>query len=553
MFNQFFEKLRLFIQTNSKILIILFGVFIIILFLAFKQCNEQTVTQLQKQNEDICLNLNKKYSDYIIDSLQLDSCMVKYKFDEKVNAEIKLFYSQRAYQFAWFNECGLISSSNTFHDLTKTFLNEFYDKTSCHELMDSLIYLANEDEKKFLTNWGNVRSLEFLLTANFFKYSSKIYGGTAENPKKLSWFIPRHKRDYTALLDSMISSTKESQFIEPLNPYYISLKKKLIEYKQIEKIGGFDKIEFNKVNLKAGDTNSAISSLKKVLFRFEDWHDADTSPIFTRALHSGVQHYQSRMGLPNTGILDKKTIEELNTPLSIRIKQILVNLERLRWAPSNLSTNFLLVNIPEYKLHIMENGKPLFSMNVIVGKTMHMTIVFEGKISSVVLNPYWNIPKSIVEKEIRKHMNRDKNYLSRNNMEIVRSGKEILYRQKPGNKNALGKIKFLFPNHYNIYLHDAPAKSLFEANTRAFSHGCIRVAEARKLALYILNKQEAWSDEKLDAILATNKEKYITISPTVPVFIAYFTTWVDHLGAIHFRKDVYGLDKRLELEIFGDE
>ncbi len=137
-------------------------------------------------------------------------------------------------------------------------------------------------------------------------------------------------------------------------------------------------------------------------------------------------------------------------------------------------------------------------------------------------------------------------------MEIVSNANEIVYRQKPGDKNALGKIKFLFPNHYNIYLHDAPAKSLFEVNERAFSHGCIRVAEARKLVLYILNKQETWSVEKLDAILATNKEKYITITPAMPVFIAYFTSWVDHKGALHFRNDIYGLDKRLELEIFGE-
>jgi murein L,D-transpeptidase YcbB/YkuD len=478
--------------------------------------------------------------------------MVKYNFDASVNAEIKLFYSQRAYQFAWFNECGLISSSNTFHDLTKTYLNEFYDKTSCHELMDSLIYLANEDEKKFLTDWKNVKTLEFLLSANFFKYSSKIYGGTAENPKKLSWFIPRHKKDYTALLDSMIVSKKDRQFVEPLNPYYINLKKKLIEYKQIERKGNYPMVSFDSINLTVGNSFKGISGLKRQLFILGDWKEMDTNSIYTESLKTAILHFQMRMGLPQTGMIDKKTIEELNTPLSIRIKQILINLERLRWVPPNLPPNFLLVNIPEYKLHIMESGKPLFDMNIIVGKTMNKTIIFEGKISSVVLNPYWNIPKSIVEKEIRNHMNRDRNYLSRNNMEIVRSGNEIMYRQKPGTKNALGKIKFLFPNHYNIYLHDAPAKSLFEANTRTFSHGCIRVAEAKKLALYMLNKQDGWSESKLDAILATNEEKYITISPTIPVFIAYFTTWVDHKGVIHFRKDVYGLDKRLELEIFGE-
>ena len=147
----------------------------------------------------------------------------------------------------------------------------------------------------------------------------------------------------------------------------------------------------------------------------------------------------------------------------------------------------------------------------------------------------------------------NQNYLSNNNIEVIRetgSG-NLLYRQKPGPNNALGRIKFLFPNHYNIYLHDAPAKSLFKANTRAFSHGCIRVADARKLALFILNKQKEWSDTHMDEILNTNEEKQIAISPTIPVFIVYFTTWVDQYGALNFRNDIYSLDKRLEKEIFG--
>jgi murein L,D-transpeptidase YcbB/YkuD len=551
MFSLYFDKFILFVKLNYKIITILFGVLIIVLFLAFKQCNRSINKQLPEQNEDICLNLNMKYSDYILDSLQLDSCLVKYKFDEKVNREIVSFYSQRAYQFAWFNECGLISSSNTFYDLIKTYSNEFQDTTNSHELMDSLMDQANENEKIFLTNWENVRTLEFHLTASFFKHSTKIYGGTAENLRKLSWFIPRNKKNYTALLDTMISSTIENHFVEPLNPYYISLKKKLIEYKQIKKEGQYPIAGFDSINLKVGKTDKGISVVKRQLFILGDWKENDTSTKFTVALETAIYHFQWRMGLAQTGMIEKRTIEELNTPLNVRIKQILINLERLRWVPPILPQNYFLVNIPEYKLHVMENRKPLFDMNVIVGKTMNKTVIFEGKISSVVLNPYWNIPKSIVEKEISKYLIQDRNYLSKNNIEIIKNGNAILYRQKPGNKNALGKIKFLFPNHYNIYLHDAPAKGLFESNTRAFSHGCVRLAEARKLALYILNKQEAWTESKLDDILLTNEEKYITISPMIPVFIAYFTTWVDHIGNLHFRKDIYGLDRRLELEIFG--
>ncbi len=522
----------------------------IIFIFAFKKCNAAEIKPIMK--EDVCLNLSKNYSDFILDSLVLENYFLLSKSDDSIRSQVREFYRARSYQFAWFNHCGLATAASIFNELMKNYQSESGTNKIQHTVQDSLLTNALNDENKFLKNWSQVTWLEYLLTERFFQYAPKMYSGSTENPRDLSWFIPRRKKNYSALLDSLISSTNQSQFIEPLNPYYIKLKKKLVEFKKIEKKGLYPLAVFDSLNLKVGDTDRGISILKKQLFILGDWKETDESAIYTSTLRDAVMYFQMRMGLVQTGIIDKKTISELNTPIKDRIKQILLNLERLRWVPSTMPQNFFLVNIPEYKLHVIENGKPLFDMNVIVGKTMHKTVIFEEKISSVVLNPYWNIPKSIVENEIRKHMNRDRNYLSRNNMEIVTNGNEIVYRQKPGDKNALGKIKFLFPNHYNIYLHDAPAKSLFEVNERAFSHGCIRVAEARKLVLYILNKQETWSVEKLDAILATNKEKYITITPAMPVFIAYFTSWVDHKGALHFRNDIYGLDKRLELEIFGE-
>ncbi|MCE2961655.1 MAG: murein L,D-transpeptidase [Chitinophagales bacterium] len=524
-------------------------VFVIVIF-AFKKCNAAEIKPIM--NEDVCLNLSKNYSDFILDSLVIENYFLLSNSDDSIRSQVREFYHARAHQFAWFNPCGLATAASTFNELMKNYQSESGTNRIKHTVLDSLLTNALNDENKFLKNWNQVSWLEYLLTESFFQYAPKMYSGSTENLRDLSWFIPRRKKNYSALLDSLISSTNQNQFIEPLNPYYIKLKKKLVEFKRIDKEGTYPLSVFDSLNLRVGDTDRGISILKKQLFILDDWKETDESAIYTSALRDAVMYFQMRMGLVQTGIIDKKTITELNTPVKDRIKQILLNLERLRWVPSTMPQNFFLVNIPEYKLHVIENGKPLFDMNVIVGKTMHKTVIFEEKISSVVLNPYWNIPKSIVENEIRKHMNRDRNYLSRNNMEIVTNGNEIVYRQKPGDKNALGKIKFLFPNHYNIYLHDAPAKSLFKVNERAFSHGCIRVAEARKLVLYILNKQETWSVEKLDAILATNKEKHIAISPAMPVFIAYFTSWVDHKGALHFRNDIYGLDKRLELEIFGE-
>ena len=533
----------------------------ILLILAFKECGAKEPIPQKKIDQDVCLNLNKKYSDFILDSNVLKTYLTKHDLPAGVQRDLTEFYRQRDYQFAWFNQCGMASAANTYHELVKNYQSEFEsqprnkgEKINLNSRIDFLLDAALEDETSFLGNWSNVSELELMLSASFLSYANKVYGGTNVNTRKLSWFIPRNKKDYRVLLDSMISSTIENRFEEPLNPYYISLKKKLLDYKKIEQSGQYPISTFNKTCLKLGDTHSGIVNLKKQLYLLGDMTSQDNTHTFNLNFESGVKSFQNRMGLNATGIIDKNTLTQLNTPIADRIKQIMINLERLRWVPTVLPSDYLLVNIPEFRLHVFEKGKQIFEMNVIVGKTMNKTVIFEGKVSSIVLNPYWNIPSSIVKKEILAHIRRDPKYLSKNNMEAIRDGSSgsIGYRQKPGPRNALGRMKFLFPNHYSIYLHDAPAKSLFEANTRAFSHGCIRLADARKLALYILNKQEPWSDARLDDVLRTNEEKHIPIAPPVPVFIAYFTTWVDHKGVIHFRNDIYGLDKRLEKEIFGD-
>jgi murein L,D-transpeptidase YcbB/YkuD len=533
----------------------------ILFILAFKECRTKESLPHKKIDLDVCLNLNKNYSDFILDSNVLKNDLTTHQLSGSIPNDITEFYRQRDYQFAWFNQCGLASAANTFHELLKNYQSDFESqpktkgsKIDFNARLDSLLDAAMEDETSFLKNWSNVSELEWMLSASFLSYADKVYGGSAVNTNKLSWFIPRNKKDYLVLLDSMISSSNEKRFEEPLNPYYVSLKNKLVEYKIIEQSGQYPFSTINAASAKLGDTSQDIVNVKKQLFLLGDLTSEDHTQIFNSNFESAIKSFQSRMGLSATGVIEKNTLNQLNIPIADRIKQIMINLERLRWVPSALPSDYLLVNIPEFRLHIFEKGKPIFDMNVIVGKTMNKTVIFEGNISSIVLNPYWNIPSSIVKKEIMAQMHRDPNYLSRNNMEALRdlgSG-NLRYRQRPGPKNALGRMKFLFPNHYSIYLHDAPAKRLFEANTRAFSHGCIRIADARKLALYILNKQESWSDARLDAILNTNREKQIPVSPPIPVYITYFTSWVDQSGVICFRNDIYGLDKRLALEIFGE-
>jgi len=223
-------------------------------------------------------------------------------------------------------------------------------------------------------------------------------------------------------------------------------------------------------------------------------------------------------------------------------------MERCRWISPDIikSKELIVINIPAYRLSYFKEGKLELAMKVVVGKDMNQTVVFSGEMKYIVFRPYWNLPRSIIKKEIKPAMAKNKNYLSEHNMEW--NGGNI--RQKPGPKNSLGLVKFLFPNTNDIYLHDTPSKSLFNEEKRAFSHGCIRVAKPRQLANIIMKDDKNWSPEKIDAAMDNGTEKWYTLKNTIPVYIGYFTAWVDNEGDIHFYDDVYSRDQRLASLIF---
>ena len=233
-------------------------------------------------------------------------------------------------------------------------------------------------------------------------------------------------------------------------------------------------------------------------------------------------------------------------------QQILVNLERMRWMPAQDDSNHIFVNIPDYKMYVYDSSKLRFSMNVIVGKTATSTTIFSGNLKYVVFSPYWNVPYSIVKNEIAPGMKRSGSYLSRHNMEVIGKGKDGLpvIRQNPGGSNSLGRVKFLFPNSYDIYFHDTPNKGLFGSTNRNFSHGCIRLSEPKKLAQYLLRNDTAWNEEKIDSAMHLSKEKSITLKKQVPVTLAYFTAWVDEKGLLNFRRDIYKHDSVLAARLF---
>jgi murein L,D-transpeptidase YcbB/YkuD len=259
------------------------------------------------------------------------------------------------------------------------------------------------------------------------------------------------------------------------------------------------------------------------------------------------------MGLGVDGVIGTSFIKQLNITPAKRIEQILVNLERLRWMPPITDSTLIIVNIPEYKMYVYNNGHLDFNMNVIVGASATGTVIFTGKIKYIVFSPYWNVPQSIVEKEILPGIQRNKDYLTIHHMEIFGSySKDVpAIRQLPGPDNALGKVKFLFPNNFDIYFHDTNNRNAFNASKRSLSHGCIRLSEPKKLAMYLLSYDTTtYSSYNVDSLMNLDKEKWVTLKKTVPVMISYYTAFVDAKGRLNLRNDIYKHDSAMAAKLF---
>ena len=263
---------------------------------------------------------------------------------------------------------------------------------------------------------------------------------------------------------------------------------------------------------------------------------------------------QEQYGFAPTGQLTDSLIHELNIPAQERVQQILVNMSRALWMPQQQDSTRIMVNIPSLQLYVYADSGKVLQMPVIVGKEGTGTMAFSDEITKIVFNPSWNIPQSIVENEIKPAMEKDPAYLKKRNMEIVKQNAGLPeIRQLPGVDNALGRVKFLFPNSFDIYLHDTPHKELFAQQNRALSHGCIRVAKPDSLAIFILRGQSEWTPEKIAAAMNSGKEQTVEVKNPVPVAITYHTAFVDERGKLNFRKDVYGYDQKTGARMFSNQ
>jgi murein L,D-transpeptidase YcbB/YkuD len=486
--------------------------------------------------KEIAGNFNAE-SQLKFDSTELNKFLGRYPAFKSYLADYQKFYGPRNYSYAWHNTNGMIEQSGILY-------SRIIDQKD-NGINDSVPYFQDYAAMMEETSKDISPARELMLTGQYLVYARKVITGTSTDTRSIDWYIPRKKTDYASLLDTLLKGDT-SMIGRLIFPQYYLLREKLQAYYAIEKKGSWVSIRTDKKKFQFGDSASEIKDIRKKLYLSGDINSDNGSAIFDSILFKGIQEFQRRYGLKEDGIAGSGVLKEMSAPLSKRIEQVLINMERCRWLPGDTEDNYLMVNIPQFKLLAVEKNKIAWSCNVVVGKETNETVIFKGDMKYVVFSPYWNVPPSIIKKEIQPGMKRNSNYLASHNMEW-NDGK---VRQKPGPNNSLGLVKFLFPNSYNIYLHDSPAKSLFNEDRRAFSHGCIRVGEPKRLAEYLLRDNVDWPKDKIWNAMNSGKEQYVTLNNTIPVYIVYLTAFVDDKGKLNFREDIYKRDEKLKAMMF---
>lgn len=357
---------------------------------------------------------------------------------------------------------------------------------------------------------------------------------------------------------------------QPQIPEYLALRRALGIYRQLAVKGGWPVLDAGPV-LKPGMQDPRIPVLRARLAATDGapalLEGADET-LYDATLQKALAQFQKRHGLEPDGVLGNRTLFQLNISVDQRIEQIIANMERWRWMPEQLGNHYIIVNIAGFELKRVRAGKVEEHMRVVVGQPFHRTPVFSKNMKYVELNPYWNVPSSIAVKEELPKLKADPASLAAKGFEAV-SGEQAFdvrsinwaqyspsnlpfrLRQRPGPSNALGRVKFMFPNRFNIYLHDTPARSLFAKAKRAFSHGCIRLARPIDLAQQVLAGEKGWSRGRIDQVLASQERTVVNLSQPIPVHITYATAWRDGTGNIRFAADIYNRDDALLRALFG--
>ena len=407
--------------------------------------------------------------------------------------------------------------------------------------------------------------LELMATETFLLFAQDISGGIL-NPNKIDNninVIPERK-DTKALLASLTDSLNVNLFFRSLFPSSSEYKSLLNELKKLREAslnGSWGDLVPTDAVLAVGMTHDNVPFLRKRLYKMGYPVYETHSRYFDEQLNDSVKRFQEYHGLNPDGVFGKRSIEAVNVPPKTRLMQVLVNLERMRWNNHDRGPEYVLVNQPNFQAYFKSENEKVWESRVVIGLPSNQTAEFNDTMTHMVVNPTWHVPKSIAVDEYLPLIQSDPNFLNDNEMVLMVRGTDtiidsnlidmqaftpdnfpFLIKQIPSNINALGLVKFMFPNKFSIYMHDTPMKDLFFKDERTFSHGCIRLQEPFQFAYSLLRKQEVDPESKFQEVLQKEEETYINLSRKIPVYITYRTAFFDDFGQVHYRADVYGRD-----------
>ncbi|WP_424494899.1 L,D-transpeptidase family protein [Salinimicrobium sp. GXAS 041] len=474
------------------------------------------------------------------------------------------FYKNRSNAAAWNNS----EDRSAFFDELKKAQNEGLEYNDYHgQKLDALMQDPANLSIEVQAN------LEILLSDAFFEYASHLFYGKL-NPARMykHWGVNRQDKDFEPILATALKNGEIQESLANLKPnqqVYKDLKKSLEQYRDIKnkEEAGITKIEKGPV-IKSGEKNVRIPALVQRLKELEVLENSYTSQdsTYDSSLQEAVKNFQKKKGLQVDGILGNSTIRELNMTPEDRYNQILANLERWRWYPRDLGEHYILVNIPAFELAVVQDGDTVRNHDVIAGAKARPTPVFSDTLQYIVINPEWTIPPTIKEQDVIPSASADLSYLENNNISIYSNDGEQVdpaaidwnndnvmnynFVQESGPSNPLGRVKIIYPNDYLIYLHDTPAKALFQQNYRAESSGCVRVENTIDLAAYVVEDQE-WDLEKINQTIHTGKTTQVKIKSRIQVHHFYWTAWRDN-GKTVFTEDVYDLDREVYTALLQD-
>lgn len=528
----------------------IFPAFIFLLvLLVIISCKQKVQTEPKPELVNDLKGTINRYSKTTFDSALVSSFFKTYPELTKYEDEVNVIYRGYKFHHIWFDENGVLEFANSLYSKVKGIATEgVYNVFPYPEKMDGIFV---DDVENSLSE----TETEIMITTMFLFYAENVYRGVDDKTvAALEWLLPKKQVSYENMLDTVMMNTGLlTRNDSVLFAQYYKLRDMLKHYRDIQKNGGWDSIYIDPKlkSFKQGDTATAILQIRERLFVTGDILENNKSNLYDEALVMAVNKYQKRNGKKEQSAITRDLIDRMNTPLSEHIKKITVNMERWRWISPELAnaSEYIFVNIPSYMLQLNRDGQKVFESPVVVGKKMSKTVIFSGNMSFVVFSPYWNVPPSILNSEVLPGIKKDKNYLAKHNMEW-NNGQ---VRQKPGKNNSLGLVKFIFPNSNNIYLHDSPAKTLYAKDSRAFSHGCVRVGKPRDLAIEVLRNDTEWTPDKIDAAMRSGTEKWVPLKNKIPVHIGYFTAFVNEQGEIQFYEDIYKRDDQLFDILIGYE